>query len=91
MSNATTQDVQARVIAIVSDIFDKDPSELTPSCNFYTDLGADSLDMVDVAMEIEDAFEISVPDEESQKIQTLADVITCVQTVRSGKDTLSNP
>lgn len=68
-------DIQAKVIEIVSEQMGKDASEITRETSFVNDLHADSLDTVELVMEFEDQFELSIPDEEAEKIQTVGQAI----------------
>ena len=68
-------DIQATVIEIVSEQMGKDASEITRETSFVNDLNADSLDTVELVMEFEDQFELSIPDEEAEKIQTVGQAI----------------
>jgi acyl carrier protein len=68
-------DIQAKVIEIVSEQMGKDASEITRETSFVNDLNADSLDTVELVMEFEDQFELSIPDEEAEKIQTVGQAI----------------
>jgi acyl carrier protein len=68
-------DVEERVIEIVSDQFGRDKSEIARETSFVNDLNADSLDRVNVVMEFEDEFELTIPDEEAEKIQTVGEAI----------------
>lgn len=68
-------DIEQKVIEIVSDQMGVDKSEITRETHFVNDLNADSLDTVELVMEFEDAFELSIPDEESDKIQTVGQAI----------------
>ncbi|MCX7984797.1 MAG: acyl carrier protein [Bacteroidetes bacterium] len=52
-----------------------DPAQVTPEASFTNDLGADSLDTVELVMEFEKAFNIQIPDEDAEKISTVGDVI----------------
>jgi len=56
-----------------------DESEVTPEASFTTDLGADSLDTVELIMEFEKEFGISIPDEEAEQIATVGDAIAFLQ------------
>jgi acyl carrier protein len=68
-------DIQAKVIEIVSEQMGKDASEITRETSFVNDLNADSLDTVELVMEFEDQFELSIPDEEAEKIQSVGQAI----------------
>jgi acyl carrier protein len=67
--------VADRVQKIIIDKLGVDASEVTSEANFIQDLGADSLDTVELIMEFEKAFEVSIPDEEAEKITTVGDAI----------------
>ncbi len=56
------------------------PDKITPETSFINDLGADSLDTVELVMELEDEFEISIPDEDAEKIQTVGNAIDYITT-----------
>jgi len=68
-------DIEAKVIEIVADQMGVDKSEVTRETSFVNDLNADSLDTVELVMEFEDEFELSIPDEEAEKIQTVGQAI----------------
>ncbi|MGB9664930.1 MAG: acyl carrier protein [Ignavibacteria bacterium] len=67
-------DVQAKVKEIIMDKLGVEESQITPEASFINDLGADSLDIVELVMAFEQAFNIQIPDEDSEKIQTVGDV-----------------
>lgn len=67
--------VEDRVIEIVSEQMGVDKSEITRETSFVNDLNADSLDTVELVMEFEDEFELSIPDEEAEKIQTVGQAV----------------
>lgn len=64
-----------RVQRIIVDKLGVDEAEVTPEASFTNDLGADSLDTVELIMEFENEFDISIPDESAEKIQTVGDAI----------------
>ena len=68
-------DIEAKVIEIVAEQMGVDKSEITRETSFVNDLNADSLDTVELVMEFEDEFELSIPDEEAEKIQTVGQAI----------------
>ena len=72
-------EIEARVKAIIVDKLGVDESEVTPNASFTNDLGADSLDTVELIMEIEDEFGISIPDDLAEKISTVGDAIKFVE------------
>jgi acyl carrier protein len=74
MSNIAT-----RVKQIIHDKLGVDLSEVTEGASFTKDLGADSLDTVELIMEFEKEFSISIPDEEAEKIATVNDAITYIE------------
>ncbi len=67
--------IEEKVIDIVSEQMGVDKSEITRETSFVNDLNADSLDTVELVMEFEDQFELSIPDEEAEKIQTVGQAI----------------
>ena len=68
-------EIEARVKAIIVDKLGVDESEVTPTASFTNDLGADSLDTVELIMELEKEFGMSIPDEDAEKIATVQDAI----------------
>ena len=76
--NITFNDVYQRLIPILIDKFGIDESEITHDLSFQDDLGADSLDAIELIMEVEDEFNISIPDGESDKVVTVSDAVICI-------------
>lgn len=68
-------EIAEKISQIIIDKLGVDASEVTPTANFTNDLGADSLDIVELIMEFEKAFDTSIPDEDAEKIQTVGDTI----------------
>ncbi len=67
-------EISEKVKAIIVDKLGVEASEVTPEASFSNDLGADSLDTVELIMELEKEFGISVPEDQADKLQTVADV-----------------
>jgi len=67
--------VEQRVREIVAEQLERDVNEVTNTASFIDDLGADSLDIVELVMKMEEEFGIEIPDEEAEKIKTVNDVI----------------
>lgn len=70
--------IEEKVIDIISEQMGADKSEITRETSFVNDLNADSLDTVELVMEFEDEFDMSIPDEEAEKIQTVGAAIDYV-------------
>ena len=68
-------DIGDRVKKIVVEHLGVEPDKVTEAASFIDDLGADSLDTVELVMNFEDEFEISIPDEDAEKIQTVGDAV----------------
>lgn len=72
-------DIEQKVKEIIVDKLSVDANEVTPAAEFSKDLGADSLDTVELIMEFEKAFDIQIPDEEAEKITTVGDAIAYIE------------
>ena len=71
-------DISAKVKAIIVDKLGVDESEVTPEASFTNDLGADSLDTVELIMEFEKEFNIAIPDDQAEKIGPVGDAINYI-------------
>lgn len=67
---------EAKVKEIIIDKLGVEESQITPEASFTNDLGADSLDIVELVMGFESAFQISIPDEDAEKIGTVGDAVS---------------
>lgn len=72
-------DIANRVKEIIVDKLGVDENEVKPEAGFTTDLGADSLDTVELIMEFEKEFDITIPDAEAEKISTVGDAISYIE------------
>lgn len=75
----TTDSVEEKIKGIISKQMGVSGEKITKESSFVNDLGADSLDTVELIMEFEDAFELNIPDEDAEKIQTVGDAIKYVK------------
>ncbi|GHT37441.1 acyl carrier protein [Endomicrobiia bacterium] len=73
-------DCEARVKEIIVEQLGVDPVEVVTGASFVNDLGADSLDTVELVMAFEEEFDIEIPDEEAEKIQTVGNAIDYIKT-----------
>jgi len=71
--------VQDKVKQIIVDQLSVEDSEVTPNASFVDDLGADSLDRVELIMAFEEAFDVEIPDEEAEKIRTVQDAVDYIE------------
>ena len=72
-------DVKSKVISIIVDKLGVDESEVTLEASFTNDLGADSLDTVELIMEFEKEFNIAIPDEQAENIQTVGESVSYIE------------
>ena len=77
--------IEKRVIEIISEQMGTDKTEITRETSFINDLNADSLDTVELVMEFEDEFDMSIPDEEAEKIQTVGAAIDYIVNIAQSK------
>lgn len=72
-------DIAGKVKAIIVDKLGVDESEVTPEASFTNDLGADSLDTVELIMEFEKEFDMAIPDDQAKKISTVGEAIKYIE------------
>lgn len=82
MSNAT---IESKVKSIIADQLGVGEEEIKPESSFIEDLGADSLDIVELVMAMEEEFEVEIPDEEAENIKTVGDAINYINTHKNDK------
>ena len=75
-------EIATRVTSIITDKLGVEESQVTPEASFTNDLGADSLDTVELIMELEKEFDLSIPDEEAEKIATVGDAIAFIENAK---------
>jgi acyl carrier protein len=76
----STSTIEAKVKNIIADQLGVGEDEIKPESSFIEDLGADSLDIVELVMAMEEEFEVEIPDEEAENIKTVGDAINYVNT-----------
>ena len=79
------QAIENKIIEIISEQVGVDKSEITRETSFINDLNADSLDTVELVMEFEDEFDMSIPDEDAEKIQTVGAAIDYIINIAQSK------
>ena len=72
-------EIASKVVEIIVDKLSVDAAEVVPTASFANDLGADSLDTVEMIMEFEKEFDITIPDEDAEKIATVKDAIDYIE------------
>ena len=73
------QDIPSEVKRIIKEQLDVDEKDIKPEASFIDDLGADSLGLVELVLAFEEAFEIDIPDEDTEKIRTVQDAISYIE------------
>jgi acyl carrier protein len=74
----STSNIELKVKSIIADQLGVGEDEIKPESSFIEDLGADSLDIVELVMAMEEEFEVEIPDEEAENIKTVADAINYI-------------
>ncbi len=69
----------AKLKEVIADVLNVDPNEITPETTFVEDLGADSLDVFQIVMAIEEAFDIEIPAEKAEKIATVGEAVALIK------------
>ena len=72
-------DVKERVVSIIVDKLGVNPDDVTETASFTNDLGADSLDTVELIMEFEKEFNVTIPDDQAEKISTVGDALKYIE------------
>jgi acyl carrier protein len=85
-ADVDVQAIENKVIEIISEQMGVDKSEVKRETSFINDLNADSLDTVELVMEFEDEFDMSIPDEEAEKIQTVGAAIDYIVNIARSKN-----
>lgn len=82
--------LREKVVNMIAKNLDLNPADISPDAHLIKDLGADSLDVVELVMSFEDAFGIEVPDEDAEKIGTLSDILSYIERRMSEDGAVSN-
>ena len=80
-----SNDIETRVKEIIVERLGVDPAEITPQSHFINDLGADSLDTVELVMAFEEDFGMEIPDEEAEKITTVGQAVDYIKSRQAQK------
>jgi acyl carrier protein len=75
----TDKSIEEKVKDIIVEQLGVNPEQVTPTASFIEDLGADSLDIVELVMAFEEEFSVEVPDEDAEKLQTVGDVVKYIE------------
>lgn len=80
MKGGVLELVFEKVREVISNVLGIEPEDITMESSFIEDLGADSLDVVELIMDLQEEFDIEIPDEEAEKVQTVGDVVDYIKT-----------
>ena len=72
-------EVRIKVVDIIANQLGVDKEQITPGANVIDDLGADSLDIVELVMALEESFDLEIPDEDAEKIRTVQDILSYLE------------
>ena len=81
----TEQEIESKVIEIVAEQMGADKEKISRDTNFMEDLNADSLDTVELVMELEEEFDINIPDDAAEKIQTVGQAVEFIESNQGGE------
>lgn len=81
----TEQEIETKVIEIVAEQLQVEKGKISRTTSFVDDLNADSLDTVELVMELEDEFETNIPDDQAERIKTVGEAIDFIKAARSAK------
>lgn len=79
MAELTQKGVEEKILDILADKLDKPKNIMKPETNLVNDLGADSLDAVEIMMDLEDKFDFDIPEKEAEKVKTVKDIFKLVE------------
>jgi acyl carrier protein len=79
MAVAAVEEIEQKVVQIVSEQMSVDKNEISRETSFVNDLNADSLDTVELVMELEDEFDMTIPDEDAEKLKTVGEAIDYIR------------
>ena len=78
------KDIEARISQIIVRHFGVDEDKITPAADFRSDMSADSLDLIDLTLSVEDAFGIEIADKDAERLHTVGDLIAFIRGQRTG-------
>jgi acyl carrier protein len=81
----TEQEIETKVIEIVAEQLQVEKGKISRTTSFVDDLNADSLDQVELVMELEDAFSTQIPDDQAEKLKTVGEAVEFIKTAKAGK------
>lgn len=73
------EEIMNKIVGLVADRFETDADQITANTNFKTDLDADSIDLVEFVLELEDEFGNEIPDEDAENIKTVGEAVTYIK------------